>query len=66
MGLERMATLLQGVDNLYEIDEVYPVLDRAAELTGKQLRRALRPRGAASRTPTTCGCASSPTTCAPR
>src|SRR5690242_12309302 len=36
MGLERMATLLQGVDNLYEIDEVYPVLDRAAELTGKK------------------------------
>ncbi|WP_270887855.1 alanine--tRNA ligase [Pedococcus sp. 5OH_020] len=35
MGLERMATLLQGVDNLYEIDEVYPVLNRAAELTGK-------------------------------
>src|SRR6476661_756202 len=36
MGLERMATLLQGVDNLYEIDEVYPVLDRAAELAGKR------------------------------
>jgi alanyl-tRNA synthetase len=35
MGLERMATLLQGVDNLYEIDEVKPVLDRAAELSGK-------------------------------
>ncbi|MFL6176272.1 MAG: alanine--tRNA ligase [Ornithinibacter sp.] len=35
LGLERMATLLQGVDNLYEIDEVYPVLERAAELTGK-------------------------------
>ncbi|WP_018155690.1 alanine--tRNA ligase [Demetria terragena] len=35
MGLERMACLLQGVDNLYEIDEVFPVLDRAAELTGK-------------------------------
>ncbi len=35
MGLERMAAVLQGVDNLYEIDEVYPVLDRAAELTGK-------------------------------
>ncbi len=34
MGLERMATLLQGVDNLYEIDEVYPVLDRAAQLSG--------------------------------
>ena len=29
-------TLLQGVDNLYEIDEVYPVLERAAELTGKR------------------------------
>src|SRR6476661_4683197 len=36
MGLERMATLLQGVDNLYEIDEVYPVLERAAALTGKR------------------------------
>ncbi|MFJ8697626.1 alanine--tRNA ligase [Streptomyces ardesiacus] len=32
MGLERMATLLQGVDNLYEIDETRPVLDRAAAL----------------------------------
>ncbi len=64
MGLERMATLLQGVDNLYEIDEVYPVLDRAAELTGKRYG-ALRAHGA-QRTPTTCGCASSPTTCAPR
>jgi alanyl-tRNA synthetase len=36
MGLERIASVLQGVDNLYEIDEVYPVLERAAELTGKQ------------------------------
>ncbi|MHA3702556.1 alanine--tRNA ligase [Jatrophihabitans sp. YIM 134969] len=35
MGLERMATLLQGVDNLYEIDETFPVLQRAAELSGK-------------------------------
>ncbi|MBM2621853.1 alanine--tRNA ligase [Actinoplanes sp. LDG1-06] len=35
MGLERMASLLQGVDNLYEIDEVRPILSRAAELTGK-------------------------------
>ncbi|MEW1552235.1 alanine--tRNA ligase, partial [Streptomyces tsukubensis] len=32
MGLERMATLLQGVDNLYEIDETRPILDRAAAL----------------------------------
>ena len=35
MGLERVAYLLQGVDNMYEIDEVYPVLDRAAELSGR-------------------------------
>ncbi|MET8556538.1 alanine--tRNA ligase [Streptomyces sp. NPDC004959] len=34
MGLERMATLLQGKDNLYEIDETRPVLDRAAALAG--------------------------------
>ena len=27
--------MLQGVDNLYEIDEIRPILDRAAELTGK-------------------------------
>ncbi len=36
MGLERVAYLLQGVDNLYEIDEVYPVIDRAAGLAGKK------------------------------
>ncbi len=35
MGLERMASILQGVDNLYEIDEVRPILAKAAELTGK-------------------------------
>ena len=45
MGMERMATLLQGVDNLYEIDETRPILDRAAELAGKVVRRALRARG---------------------
>jgi alanyl-tRNA synthetase len=36
MGLERIASILQGVDNLYEIDEVRPILSRAAELTGKR------------------------------
>ncbi|HET7399510.1 MAG TPA: alanine--tRNA ligase [Intrasporangium sp.] len=35
MGLERVASILQGVDNLYEIDEVFPVLDKAAEMAGK-------------------------------
>jgi alanyl-tRNA synthetase len=34
MGMERVSALLQGVDNMYEIDEVRPILDRAAELTG--------------------------------
>ena len=36
MGLERVSALLQGVDNLYEIDETRPILDKAAELTGKR------------------------------
>ncbi|WP_040160465.1 alanine--tRNA ligase [Mobilicoccus massiliensis] len=35
MGLERVAYLLQGVDNLYEIDEVYPVIERAEQLSGR-------------------------------
>ncbi|OAA25900.1 alanyl-tRNA synthetase [Frankia sp. EI5c] len=34
MGLERMATILQGVENLYEIDISRPVLDAAGRLTG--------------------------------
>ena len=34
MGLERMAALLQGVDNIYEIDTTRGILDRATELTG--------------------------------
>ncbi len=39
MGLERVAYLLQGVENLYEIDQVMPVIDRAAELAGKKYGR---------------------------
>jgi len=35
MGLERVAFLMQGVENLYEIDQVRPVLDLASELSGK-------------------------------
>ncbi len=35
MGLERVAYLLQGKDNMYEIDEIFPVIARAAELSGK-------------------------------
>ncbi|MBN9150315.1 MAG: alanine--tRNA ligase [Micrococcales bacterium] len=36
MGLERVAFIKQGVENLYEIDQVRPVLDRASELSGKR------------------------------
>ncbi|WP_066519341.1 alanine--tRNA ligase [Curtobacterium ammoniigenes] len=36
MGLERVAFLKQGVDNMYEIDQVRPVLDRASELSGRK------------------------------
>ncbi|MFL6182838.1 MAG: alanine--tRNA ligase [Actinomycetes bacterium] len=36
MGLERMAALLQGVENIYEIDTMRPIIDRASELTGRR------------------------------
>ncbi|MBV2364882.1 alanine--tRNA ligase [Streptomonospora nanhaiensis] len=34
MGLERMAAILQGVENIYETDTLGRILRRAAELTG--------------------------------
>ena len=36
MGMERVAFIKQGVDNMYEIDQVRPVLDRAVQLSGKK------------------------------
>lgn len=42
MGLERMAAILQGVDNIYEIDTTYKILDRAAELTKTRYGRGER------------------------
>ncbi len=36
MGLERVAFLKQGVENMYETDQVRPVLDRAVELSGRK------------------------------
>ena len=36
LGLERVASILQGVPNLYEIDESLPVITRAAELAGRR------------------------------
>ena len=35
MGLERVAFIKQGVQNMYEIDQVRPVLDAAAKLAAK-------------------------------
>ena len=34
LGLERAAALLQGVENIYEIDTTIMILNRASELTG--------------------------------
>jgi len=36
MGMERVAFIKQGVENMYEIDQVRPVLDRAAELSKRR------------------------------
>lgn len=36
MGLERVAFIKQGVENMYETDQVRPVLDRASELSGRR------------------------------
>ncbi|MCH1867396.1 alanine--tRNA ligase [Nocardioides sp. CFH 31398] len=36
MGLERVAYLMQGVENMYEIDVMFPVIARAQELTGRR------------------------------
>jgi len=35
MGMERVAFLKQGVENMYEIDQVRPVLDVAAAMSGR-------------------------------
>ena len=36
LGVERLAMLLQGVENFYETDQVRPVLDAASKLSGKK------------------------------
>lgn len=36
MGLERVAFILQGVDNIYEIDQVRPLIDEAARMAGRK------------------------------
>ncbi len=57
MGLERVAFLLQGVDNMYEIDVMRPVIDAP---------RSSPDAGTAPTRATTSGSASWPTTCAAR
>jgi len=36
MGMERVAFIKQGVENMYEIDQVRPVLDKASELSKRK------------------------------
>jgi alanyl-tRNA synthetase len=36
MGLERVAFLLQDKNNIYEIDELFPVVERAEQLSGRR------------------------------
>lgn len=36
MGLERVAFIKQGVENMYETDQVRPVLDLASEISGRR------------------------------
>ena len=36
MGLERLACVLQGVDNLFEVDTVRKILDTVCEISGKK------------------------------
>ena len=41
MGLERVASVLQGVISNYETDLFTPLIKRAAELTGASLKKEL-------------------------
>lgn len=40
LGMERLAMILQGVENMYETDQVRPVIDKAAEMSGKEYTSA--------------------------
>ena len=35
MGLERLACVMQGVDNMFEVDTIRAILDRVVEIAGK-------------------------------
>ncbi|MCQ2456793.1 MAG: alanine--tRNA ligase [Clostridia bacterium] len=36
MGLERLACVMQGVDNMFEVDSIRNILDRVVEISGKK------------------------------
>lgn len=43
LGLERLAFLLQDKDNMYEIDEVFPVIETAQALSGRKYQSSHDP-----------------------
>ena len=36
MGLERLACVMQGVDNMFEVDSIRKVIDKVSEISGKK------------------------------
>ncbi len=36
MGLERLACVMQGVDNMFEVDTIRKILDKVCEISGKE------------------------------
>lgn len=36
MGLERLACIMQGVDNMFEVDSIRNILDKVCEISGKE------------------------------
>ncbi len=36
MGLERLACVMQGVDNMFEVDSIRAVIDKVSEISGKK------------------------------
>ncbi len=36
MGLERLACIMQGVDNMFEVDTIRNILDRVCDISGKE------------------------------
>ncbi len=38
MGLERLACIMQGVDNIFEVDTVQNIMKKITEISGAKLR----------------------------